>query len=100
MKLDLHSLALALPRVARHPNRQPFRGVLTLVDSPSDRPPAGARGHRVVLTRVAAERAIPSLLGMGLDFTRAFDGHDVRQKIGIITSAEIVATNSKLATRN
>ena len=82
-------MALALPR-ARHPNRAPFRGVLTLVDSPSDRPPAGARGHRVLLTRAAAERALPSLLGMGLDFTAAYDGHDVRRKVGIITAADIV----------
>lgn len=100
MKLLIHSLALALPRVARHPNRRPFRGVLTLVDSPSDRPPAGARGHRVVLTRAAAERAIPSLLGMGLDFTAAFDGHDVRRKVGIITSAEIASSQSKLESGN
>jgi len=90
MKLNLASMALALPRVRSHPNRQPFRGVLTLVDSASDRPPAGARGHRVILTRAAAERAILSLLGMGLDFTAAFDGHDARRKVGIITSAEIV----------
>jgi hypothetical protein len=90
MKLKLARMALALPRVRSHPNRQPFRGVLTLVDSASDRPPAGARGHRVILTRAAAERAIPSLLGMGLDFTAAFDGHDARRKVGIITSAEIV----------
>jgi hypothetical protein len=83
-------MALALPRVARHPNRQPFRGVLTLIDTPSDRAPAGARGHRVVLTRAAAERALPSLLGMGLDFTSSFDGHDVRRKVGIITSADLV----------
>ena len=92
-------MALALPRVRSHPNRQPFRGVLTLVDSPSDRPPAGARGHRVILTRAAAERAIPSLLGMGLDFTAAFDGHDARRKVGIITSAEIVSERVEQAFR-
>ena len=45
-----------------HPNRMPFRGVLTILDTPSDRPPAGARGHRVVLTRAAAEAALPSLI--------------------------------------
>jgi hypothetical protein len=72
-----------------HPNRTPFRGVLTILDAPSDRPPAGARGHRVVLTRAAAEAALPSLIGMAVDFTAGFDGHDARRKVGIITSAEI-----------
>jgi hypothetical protein len=74
----------------RHPNRAPFRGVLTLLDSPSERAPSGSRGHRVLLTRAAAEAALPSLLGMALDFTASFDGHDARRKVGIITSAKIV----------
>src|SRR5437868_14820387 len=73
-----------------HPNRMPFRGVLTILDTPSDRPPAGARGHRVVRTRAAAEAALPSLIGMAVDFTAGFDGHDARRKVGIITSADIV----------
>lgn len=77
--------------MTNHPNRLPFRGVLTLVDAPSDRAPAGARGHRVLLTRAAAEAALPSLLGMGLDYTPSLDGHDARRKIGIITAADIVA---------
>jgi hypothetical protein len=68
----------------------PFRGVLTLVDTPSDRAPSGARGHRVLLTRAAAEQALPSLLGMGLDYTPALDRHDTRRKVGIITEANIV----------
>ncbi|HYX70990.1 MAG TPA: hypothetical protein VE825_17780 [Terriglobales bacterium] len=89
MNVALDSMAIEMPEVSRHPNRLAFRGVLTLVDTPSDRPPAGARGHRVLLTRVAAERALPSLLGMGLDYTPALDAHDARRKVGIITSAEI-----------
>jgi uncharacterized protein YhaN len=76
----------------KHPNRMPFRGVLTVLDAPSDRPPAGARGHRVVLTRAAAEAALPSLIGMAVDFTAGFDGHDARRKVGIITSAQIVSS--------
>ena len=90
MNLELESMAIEMPLVSRHPNRQPFRGVLTLVDAPSTRPPAGARGHRVLLSRVAAERALASLLGMGLDYTPSLDGHDARRKVGIITEAEIV----------
>jgi hypothetical protein len=90
MNIDLESMSISLPAVVSHPNRLPFRGVLTLVDAASDRAPAGARGHRVLLTRQAAEAALPSLLGMGLDYTPSLDGHDARRKIGIITAADIV----------
>jgi hypothetical protein len=87
---ELQSMAIAMPEVAGHPNREPFRGVLTLVDTPSDKPPSGARGHRVLLTRAAVEAAIPSLLGMALDYAPNLDRHDARRKIGVITSADIV----------
>ena len=82
-------MALELPEVAGHPNRLPFEGCLTLVDTPSDRSPSGARGHRVVLTRAAAETALPSLMGMAVDFKAGWDGHDARQKCGIITAATL-----------
>ena len=36
---------------------------------------------------------MPSLLGMALDYAPAFDRHDVRRKVGVITSAEIVGRN-------
>jgi len=77
------------PVVHGHPNRLPFEGVLTLVDVASDKAPSGAKGHRVVLTRVAAEAALPSLLGMAVDYKAGWDGHDARQKCGIITAAEL-----------
>jgi hypothetical protein len=87
--LELEAMALEIPDVAGHPNRVPFSGVLTRVDEPSDRAPAGAAGHRVLLPRETAERALASLLGMGVDFAPGLRGHDVRRKIGIITGAEI-----------
>ncbi|MGA2002950.1 MAG: hypothetical protein ABSG70_06200 [Terriglobales bacterium] len=90
MGLSLESMAIEMPVVHGHPNRVGFRGVLTLVDAVSDKAPAGARGHRVLLTKKAAEAAIPSLLGMGLDYTPRLDAHDTRRKIGVITRAEIV----------
>ena len=37
----------------------------------------------------AAEAALPSLLGMAVDYKAGWDGHDARQKCGIITSANI-----------
>ncbi|MGA2896057.1 MAG: hypothetical protein ABSE27_00465 [Acidobacteriaceae bacterium] len=85
----MHAMAVEFPQVHGHPNRLPFEGVLTLVDVASDKAPSGARGHRVVLTRAAAESALPSLLGMAVDYKAGWDGHDARQKCGIITSAEL-----------
>src|SRR5277367_3570001 len=90
MRLSLESMAIEMPAVHGHPNRTAFRGVLTVVDVASDRSPSGARGHRVLLTRRAAEAAIPSLMGMGLDYSPALDRHDARRKIGVITRADIV----------
>lgn len=95
--MNLESMAIELPAFQGHPNREPFRGVLTLVDTPSDKPPAGSRGHRVILTRAAAERALPSLLGMALDYSPMLDRHDVRRKVGVITSAEIVGKAIQLS---
>ena len=80
---------MELPEVQGHPNRLPFEGCLTLVDTPSDKAPSGAKGHRVILTRKAAETALPSLLGMAVDYKTGWDGHDARQKCGIITSAAL-----------
>ena len=87
--LEMRAMAVEFPVVHGHPNRLPFEGVLTLVDVASDKAPSGARGHRVVLTREAAEAALPSLLGMAVDYKAGWDGHDARQKCGIITSAEV-----------
>jgi hypothetical protein len=88
--MEIQTMAMEMPRVDRrggHPNRRAFRGVLAVVDGASDRAPAGARGHRVLLTRAAAEAALASLLGMGLDFTPSLDAHDARRKVGVITEA-------------
>lgn len=87
--IAMRAMAVEFPQVHGHPNRLPFEGVLTLVDVASDKAPSGARGHRVVLTRAAAEAALPSLLGMAVDYKAGWDGHDARQKCGIITSAEL-----------
>ena len=87
--MEMRAMAVEFPVVHGHPNRLPFEGVLTLIDVPSDKAPSGAKGHRVVLTREAAEAALPSLLGMAVDYKAGWDGHDARQKCGIITAAEI-----------
>jgi hypothetical protein len=96
MNAELECMAIDIPPVLGHPNRAPFHGVLTFIDAPSDKPPAGARGHRVLLTRAAAEAALPSLLGMALDYAPSLDRHDARRKVGVITRAEIVGRNLEL----
>jgi hypothetical protein len=93
MTIALESMSVTMPEVEGHPNRAGFRGVLTVVDEPSQRAPAGSKGRRVLLTRGAAEAALPSLLGMALDYAPSFDRHDVRRKVGVITSAEVVGRN-------
>lgn len=88
--MRLEAMAVKIPHVEGHPNRVAFEGVLTVVNAVSDRAPAGARGHRVMLTREAAERALPSLLGMAVDYRPGWDGHDARRKIGVLTEADLV----------
>jgi len=93
MTTEIESMAVEMPEVEGHPNRTAFRGVLTVVDAASTRAPSGAKGHRVILSRAAAEAALPSLIGMALDFAPSFEGHDERRKVGVITHADIVGRN-------
>ncbi len=88
--MRLEAMAVQIPHVDGHPNRVPFEGVLTVVNAASDKAPAGARGHRVMLTREAAEKALPSLLGMAVDYRPGWDGHDARRKIGLLTEADVI----------
>lgn len=90
MNVDLECMAIEMPHVEEHPNREPFSGVLTILDAVSDRAPSGSHGHRVVLPRRVAEKALPSLLGMALDYSPNWDRHDVQRKIGVITRADVV----------
>ncbi len=90
--MRLEAMAVSFPHVEGHPNRVPFEGVLTVVNAASDKAPAGARGHRVLLTQTAAEKALPSLLGMCVDYKPSWDGHDARRKIGLVTAADLVGS--------
>lgn len=83
------AMALEMPECKGHPNRRAFEGILTYVDTASDKAPSGSRGHKVLLTRAAATEALPSLLGMAVSYKQGWDGHDARQKCGIITQAEL-----------
>lgn len=70
-----------------HPNRLPFQGVLTYVDQRSDKAPSGARGHCVILTRAAALKAMHGLRGMAVNYQDGWEGHNSRQKVGVIEKA-------------
>jgi hypothetical protein len=96
MTMEMQSMGVTMPEVAGHPNRTAFRGLLTVVDMPSQKAPLGAKGHLVVLTRAAADAALPSLIGMALDYAPTFDRHDVRRKVGVITRADIVGRRIEL----
>lgn len=93
MAMELESMAVEMPEVKGHPNRAGFRGVLTQVDVASQRAPSGSGGKRVMLTRAAAEAALPSLIGMAVDYAPSWDRHDQQRKVGVITSAEVVGRN-------
>jgi len=73
--------------VSAHINMQGFTGCLCVADMVTQKAPSGARGHSVLLSRSAIESALPSLLGMAVDYKAGWDGHDARQKCGIITEA-------------
>lgn len=81
---------------SEHPNKMPFSGVLTKLDELSDAPPHGSGGRLVIVSTEAARRALSSLLGMSVNFTPSFDGHDPKAKIGIITSADIVGNEVRI----
>jgi hypothetical protein len=85
----LEAMSLAMPDVPDHPNRTPFSGVLMKLDEPSDYAVGGAEGHKIVIPKEVARKALPSLLGMAVDCTATFKGHDPQQKMGIITGAHI-----------
>jgi hypothetical protein len=87
--VDFAAVSLDLPDLVSHPNRMEFTGVLAQVDRPSSYPPGGAGGRLVVMTRAAAEEALPSLIGMGVNYRPGFDGHLPQHKIGVVTEAMI-----------
>jgi hypothetical protein len=89
LNVTLQAMSLNVPETPDHPNKMPFKGILTRIDEPSDNPPEGSGGKRVLLTRAAAEQALPTLLGMPVDAKANMKGHDVKAKVGTITAATI-----------
>ena len=88
LTFEMQAMAIAIPE-ADHPNKMPFTGILTRVNEASDEPPGGSTGKRVFIPATVAEAAIGTLLGMGVDCTEDFTGHNNRFKIGLITEANV-----------
>lgn len=89
--MRFEAMSLAVPHVEGHPNRMPFSGNLVRIDSPSDLPPLGSGGRKIILSRAAAEKGLASLLGMGIDVSADLSKHDAQKKIGVITAATIAS---------
>lgn len=94
---EVAAMALGMPPADGHPNRLPFDGVLTFVDRASDNPVGGAKGHKTFIPKDVAEEALPSLLGMAIDFKPELDGHDRKSKIGVITEATLEGDEIRIA---
>lgn len=88
VELQIEAMSLMVPDIKGHPNRHPFSGIVTRIGVPSDKAPGGSAGKRVILTPEAVKHAIPSILGMGVDYSHDFRGHDPQRKIGVITGAK------------
>ena len=98
MHLHFESMALEMPDTPDHPNKLPFSGVLTRLDVASNFPVGGTTGKKVIIPTAVAEKALPTLLGMGVDCTSDLSGHDRKFKIGVITEAFIGIPDAVLGT--
>ena len=96
MAITLEAMSMDVPEVADHPNRMPFTGVVTFVDRPSDLAVGGSGGKLTYLPKEVAQTALPSLLGMGIDYTKDFSAHDPKKKLGVITGADIVGDEVRI----
>lgn len=80
-----------------HPNVMPFTGTLLLIDQASTKPPHGSNGHRIYVSKEAAERNLKSLIGMGVNYDSVdLDGHATQHKVGVINKAWIDGNKVKV----
>ncbi|WP_051949296.1 DUF6582 domain-containing protein [Methylosinus sp. PW1] len=79
-----------------HPNFKPFEGVLFKIDTPSDGPPGGARGRRIIISKAVAEAAIPTILRMGVNLAPRMDGHDPQKKLGLVSEAFVDGSDFRI----
>lgn len=74
--------------IKSHPNKMPFSATLLICDEPSDKPPHGAQGHRILVTSDVARKKINGLPGMAVNYSPSgMDEHATQNKVGVITKA-------------
>lgn len=84
LKISLQASSLALGEL-EHPNRMPFQGLMTWLNSPSDKPVGGAGGKRVVIPTEHGVAGLASLKGMAVNFDSVWmDKHVSTNKVGVI----------------
>ncbi|UJF36537.1 hypothetical protein [Paenibacillus hexagrammi] len=67
-----------------NPNKMPFKGVLTYLGVPSDNPPGGSGGLKVMIPVDVGQSALDSLKGMPVNLAASLDAHDTDAIVGII----------------
>jgi uncharacterized protein YqgV (UPF0045/DUF77 family) len=72
-----------------HPNRMPFSGVLTWLNAASDEAPNGSNGLPVYISASVGVPALPSLVGMAVNYSDSANRHAPQSKIGVIEAASI-----------
>lgn len=70
-----------------NPNKMAFEGVLTVLDVPSDLPPGGSGGLRVLIPTEVGRAALPSLVGMPINLSASMDDHDTNAVVGVINES-------------
>lgn len=89
MDMNLHAAGGNVIKLGslENPNKMPFQGVLTFLNVPSDEPPGGSGGLKVMIPVEVGKSALDSLKGMPINLAASMDDHDTNSVIGIIKDA-------------
>jgi len=87
--VDFKNLKAEAEKDEGHVNALKFKGVLLLLDEPSNKPPNGSHGHRILIPTKVAKDNIKTLIGMGVDYENTLDKHNPKKKVGVIQKAWI-----------
>jgi hypothetical protein len=81
-----------------HPNKMPFKATLLICDEPSDKPPHGSQGHRILVTSDVARKKLSGLPGMAVNYDPSdMDEHATQNKVGVITKSWMEGPEVKIA---
>jgi len=84
--------------MGKHPNKMPFSATLLICDEPSDKPPHGAQGHRILVTSEVAKSKLSGLPGMAVNYDPSdMDEHATQNKVGVITKAWMEGPRVKIS---